>query len=75
MNEKSKTTLPGLHIFSYVTSTDIRGGGPLHISLWVMDGCPFDYRNERKLAVMNTFPSSFLICWKGLDGVAGVDRC
>ena len=51
------------------------GSGPLHIAPWVVAGYPFEYRNERKLAVMNAFPTSFLIWWKGVDGVVGVDRC
>ncbi len=39
-------------------------------------GCgwpPVEYRNERKLAVINAFPSSFLMWWKGVDGVVGME--
>ena len=59
-----------------MSQAQILAGAGRYTSLqWVVDGYPFEYRNERKLAVMNAFPSSFLICWKGVDGVVGADRC
>ena len=36
----------------------------------VVEGYPFEYRNERQLAVMDAFSSSFLICWKGVSGLS-----
>ena len=49
------------------------GEQAVHISSMGCGWLPFEYRNERKLAVMEPFSfSSFLICWKG---VGGVGRC
>ena len=59
-----------------MSQAQIFAGAGCYTSLqWVVGSQSCEYRNERKLAVVNAFPSSFLIYWKGVGGVVGVDRC